>query len=125
MNFALEIVNRAECAPFTTADGSTIREFLNPRNSRLSDVSLAEATLAPGQATARHFHPRADEIYLVTRGQGQIEIEGATRSVAIGDAIAIPHGSAHQIRNTGARDLVFLCVCAPAYTHEDTVFVAD
>lgn len=122
MNFALEIVKRAECAPFMTADGSTIREFLNPRNSLLRDVSLAEATLAPGQATQRHFHPRADEIYYILQGQGEIEIAGRRASVGVGDAIAIPHTQAHQIRNTGAENLIFLCVCAPAYTHEDTVF---
>ena len=38
-----------------------------------------------------------------------------------GDAIALKPGTRHKIWNTGKSDLVFLCCCAPAYTHEDTV----
>ena len=39
----------------------------------------------------------------------------------VGDAIAIPPGAEHQIANTGQVVLKFLCCCAPAYEHEDTV----
>ena len=40
--------------------------------------------------------------------------------VGPGDAIAIPPGVRHTIRNTGAEELVFLCTCAPGYEHHDT-----
>ena len=52
-----------------------------------------------------------------------MRIGSEVRDVAPGDGIAIPPGAPHQILNTGATDLVFLCCCAPAYTHEDTVIV--
>ena len=48
---------------------------------------------------------------------------GETRMVGPGDAIAIPPGVVHQITNTGQQTLVFLCCCAPAYEHGDTVLV--
>ena len=38
---------------FTTADGSTIRELLGIPTAPVANQSLAEATLAPGQATER------------------------------------------------------------------------
>jgi mannose-6-phosphate isomerase-like protein (cupin superfamily) len=38
-----------------------------------------------------------------------------------GDAIAIPPGAEHTIRNTGTTILKFLCCCAPGYEHVDTV----
>ena len=38
-----------------------------------------------------------------------------------GDAIAIPPGAVHTIRNTGDTTLKFLCCCAPGYEHDDTV----
>lgn len=118
------IIQSLDDAPaFTTADGSTIRELLNAGNSPLRNQSLAQATLAPGQSTARHFHPRAEEIYLIQSGTAQMEIEGETRGVKAGDAVAIPNGARHCITNTGADELVFWCCCAPAYGHDDTVLV--
>ena len=115
------ITSRDQAAPYTTADGSQIRELLNAANSPLRNQSLAEATLSPGQSTARHFHPRAEEIYFVLAGRAQMTIEGETRTLETGDAIAIPAGTRHQIENAGQSELRFLCCCAPAYSHEDTV----
>ena len=120
----MTIINREQIAPYITADGSTIRELLNGANSPLANQSLAEATLASGQKTARHFHPRAEEIYYILSGQGLITIGAQTRVVASGDAIAIAAGAPHHIENTGAPELRFLCCCAPAYGHEDTILCA-
>ena len=118
------ISTREQIAPYVTADGSQIRELLNADNSPLGNQSLAEATLAPGQKTARHFHPRAEEIYYVLSGHGALTIGDETRAVNAGDAIAIAAGAPHCIENVGADELRFLCCCAPAYSHEDTVLCA-
>jgi mannose-6-phosphate isomerase-like protein (cupin superfamily) len=60
-------LERAEA--FTTKDGSTIRELLGVETSRLvRNQSLAEATLAPGQATERHHHRESEEIYFLLEG---------------------------------------------------------
>ena len=48
-----------------------------------------------------------------------------TRAVGPGDAIAIPPGTLHQIRNTGSVVLKFLCCWVPAYEDEDTVLEED
>lgn len=115
-------INRRDAAPLTAPDGSSIREFLNPRNSVLRNQSLAQATLAPGQSTTRHFHPRAEEIYFLLSGRGQMSIEDTQFEVGAGDAIPISPGKKHKIWNTSkSHDLVFLCCCAPAYSDEDTV----
>jgi mannose-6-phosphate isomerase-like protein (cupin superfamily) len=50
-----------------------------------------------------------------------MEIDGQIREVGPGDAVAIPPGCSHCIRNIGSEDLVFLCTCAPGYEHTDTV----
>jgi mannose-6-phosphate isomerase-like protein (cupin superfamily) len=52
-------------------------------------------------------------------------LEDEARAVTVGDAIAIPPGRKHYIRNTGSTPLVFLCCCAPGYSHDDTVLVED
>jgi mannose-6-phosphate isomerase-like protein (cupin superfamily) len=120
---AMDVVNLAAAPPFTTKDGSEIRELLAHRNSAIRNQSLAEARLPAGAATQAHFHPRAEEIYFLLEGRGRMQIEDGVREVGPGDAIAIPSGMRHQITNTGSETLRFLCCCAPCYEHEDTVMV--
>ena len=111
----LESLRRAE--PFVTKDGSTIREL---HHTELQ--SLAEATLEPGQATERHYHRATEEIYLVTKGSGDLELDGERRRVRPGDAVLIPPGCWHTLENDGTSELTILCMCSPPYSHDDTFF---
>jgi mannose-6-phosphate isomerase-like protein (cupin superfamily) len=119
----MDIVNRAQTAPFITKDGSQIRELLAYRNSVIRNQSVAEATIAPGSATQEHYHPKSEEIYYILSGSGRIKINDEERDVGPLDAIAIPPGARHKIWNTGDAPLVLLCCCAPAYENDDTVMV--
>ena len=116
----MDVVNRAAAPPFTTVDGSSIRELLAHRNSAIRQQSLAEARLAPGAATTPHHHAVTEEIYYILTGTADMTLGTETRAVGPGDAIAIPPGARHTIRNTGPDELVFLCTCAPGYEHSDT-----
>lgn len=116
----MDVMHRPNATPFTTRDGSTIREFLNPRNSILRTQSLAEATLPVGGTTTEHLHPIAEEIYYILQGIGRMRIE-EEQTITAGDAIAIPAGQKHKIWNNGVVPLVFLRCCAPAYADADTV----
>lgn len=118
----MHIAPLGEAQPFTTADGSTIRELFGPATTRAANQSLAEATIAPGESTRRHYHRVAEEIYFITRGSGRMEIDGAEGPVRSGDAILIPPGAWHQITADPGETLHLLCCCAPAYSHEDTYF---
>ena len=111
----MQVESLASAEPFTTKDGSTIREL-----HHTAEQSLAEATLEPGQATDRHYHARTEEIYFLLEGEGEIEMDGDGRHVGPGDAVLIPAGARHQIR--AETPLRFLCCCAPPYSHEDTFF---
>ncbi len=109
--------------PFTTADGSTIRELLN-RGSGAGDArnqSLAEASLDANGSTQRHYHGASEEIYFLLEGDAELEIDGERRRVEPGDAILIPPGARHRI-TAGPAGVRFLCCCAPPYRHEDTFF---
>ena len=117
----MDLKNLDEVPPFTTKDGSEIRELLAYRNSTIRNQSLAEARLPVGGATQEHYHPRAEEIYYITHGVGKIRIGGEIREVKAGDAIAIPPGRKHKLWNTGGEVLRLLCCCAPAYEHSDTI----
>jgi len=117
----MDIKNLDQMPAFVTKDGSEIRELLAHRNSLIRNQSLAEARLGPGASTQEHYHRVTEEIYYITHGHGRIRIEGETRKVHPGDAIAIPPGQRHKLWNTGTELLRLLCCCAPAYEHEDTV----
>ena len=108
--------------PFLTRDGSIIRELLGPATVPAEHQSLAEATLPAGRSTERHYHRIAEEIYLITAGEGRMELNGDVAAVRPGDAILIPPGAWHQITAVGEDDLRLLCCCAPPYSHDDTYF---
>jgi quercetin dioxygenase-like cupin family protein len=112
----MDVVSYDALEAFTTKDGSTIREFLHSPAQ-----SLAEATLAPGQATMRHFHALTEEIYLLVADGGTMELAGEEREVAEGDAILIAPGAWHELR-AGPEGARLLCCCVPPYRDDDTYF---
>lgn len=117
----MDIQNIDNVPAFTAKDGSEIRELLAHRNSTIRNQSLAEARLPMGASTRPHYHPQTEEIYYILEGEGEMRIGDSSTHVRPGDAIAIMPGAMHQICNSGSRTLKFLCCCAPAYEHLDTV----
>ena len=107
---------------FVTADGSTIRELCGIPTGGTELQSVAEASLAPGLSTDRHYHAESEEVYFVLEGVGEMDVDGARAVVRAGDAIPLRRGQRHQITNVGHEPLRFLCTCAPPYRHEDTFF---
>ena len=118
----MEIRSLAQAAPFVTTDGSTIRSLLDRSNAPVANQSLAEATIAPGESTVRHHHRVSEEIYYLTAGTAEMEIDGERTTVTAGDAILIPPGAWHQITATGDAPVRLLCACAPPWSAEDTFF---
>jgi mannose-6-phosphate isomerase-like protein (cupin superfamily) len=111
----MDLTSLATTRPFTTKDGSTIREL---HHTELQ--SLAEASLPAGGATERHYHALTEEIYFIVEGEGEVEIDGERRLVGPGDAALIRPGARHEI--TATVPLRFLCCCSPPYSHDDTFF---
>jgi mannose-6-phosphate isomerase-like protein (cupin superfamily) len=113
----MDIASVSSAEPFTTKDGSTIREL-----HHTAAQSLAEATLEPDQATQRHYHRATEEIYVVVKGSGMMEVDGERTQIRPGDAVLIPPGAWHTLENNGTSELRILCCCSPPYAHEDTFF---
>jgi mannose-6-phosphate isomerase-like protein (cupin superfamily) len=120
----MEHARRQELQAYVTRDGSAIREWAGPGYAaEAANLSLAEATVAPGGTTIEHLHRRSEELYLVTAGAGTLRIGDEERVVAVGDCVAIPPGTQHRLHNDGEVDLVVVCACSPPYSHEDTVLL--
>jgi len=117
----MDVQNLHDVPAFVTKDGSEIRELLAHRNLAARHQSLAEARIPVGGSTLEHVHPKAEEIYYLTHGQGRMRLEAEEREVQAGDAILIRPGQRHKLWNTGPECLRLLCCCAPGYEHSDTL----
>lgn len=116
----MRILDRSEIEAFITKDNSEIREYYHSEN-----ISLAEASLKPGQAAEYHLHKTSLEIYYILEGEGLMEIDGENEKVTTDQAIFIPPGSKHRITNTGDGQLRLLCFCYPPYSDEGTTLVEE
>ncbi len=115
-------IGRLDAAePFTTKDGSTIREVAGRVSLPTQNQSLAQATVPAGGATDQHYHHVSEEIYFFTAGSGRMRLGEVEAEVRAGDTVVIPPGVEHKLWASESEDLQLLCCCAPAYTHEDTV----
>jgi mannose-6-phosphate isomerase-like protein (cupin superfamily) len=61
---------------------------------------------------------------LITQGKGKVQIGDLEASeVTEGDVVIIPPGVLQKITNNGNCDLIFYCMCTPAFTencyHDD------
>lgn len=106
--------------PYTTKDGSIIRELMHPGRHGNTKLSFAQATVPVGCETVLHRHELSEEIYHITAGVGFMTLNHKGFHVGIGDTILIPPQTPHKIRNTGDRPLIILCCCSPPYSHDDT-----
>jgi mannose-6-phosphate isomerase-like protein (cupin superfamily) len=105
---------------YETLDGSMIRELVRPEREGSRNLSLAEATIAPGETTHRHLHRESEEIYYILSGDGIVEVAARKIIVQADDAVLIPTGTEHCATTTGSVPLRLLCACSPPYQHEDT-----
>ena len=110
-----------EARPFTTLDGSTIREVAGRASLPSKNQSLAEATVPVGGETQAHYHPQSEELYFFTAGEGRVRVGTEEREIREGDCVVLPPGTEHKLWNTGDVPLQLLCCCAPAYSDDDTV----
>ncbi len=102
---------------FTTEERCHITEVANDDGDE--SVSIARARVSPGMTTAWHKLKGTEERYIITTGQGYVEIGSLepTRVVG-GDVVRIPAGTPQRITNDGECDLIFFAVCSPRFTKE-------
>lgn len=60
------------------------------------------ANLTPGFSTDLHRHEEADEFFYVASGTGFVVLDTTEVAIGPGDAIFIPRGHRHQLKNTSS-----------------------
>jgi mannose-6-phosphate isomerase-like protein (cupin superfamily) len=119
----------------TIVKADSLKEYLTPEHCFIFEnwglvsagdnaVSIARARVEAGVTTKAHHLDGVQEIYLITQGKGKVQISNMEPAiVAEGDVVVIPSGVSQKITNIGENDLIFYCICTPAFTpqcyHDD------
>lgn len=86
-------------------------------NIDLKTLTLSKTVLKPGKNTTGHRHEN-EEIYIFMSGNGLLETDNeAVWNVEPNDIFLINSQDFHKVYNTGAEDLVFVCVFPGARAH--------
>jgi len=79
-------------------------------------VSISRARVEPGVTTTWHKLIGVNERYIISSGQGLVEINDLDPiKIFEGDVVRIPADTSQRITNTGQVDLIFFCVCSPCF----------
>lgn len=100
-SFSLDALEKAQVSAATA-----YHEFL-----RRPGFSMGMYLLPAGSQDAQHPHS-ADEVYVIQRGQAQLQVEGETFDVGAGDVISVDQGRDHHFLNV-TDDLAVLVMFAP------------
>jgi mannose-6-phosphate isomerase len=75
----------------------------------------------PGKRLSYQRHAQRVEHWTVVRGRALFTLDGAERTVSLGESVDIPLGAAHRVENPGDEPLVFIEVQRGAYLGEDDI----
>ena len=74
---------------------------------------MGQVTIFPGGQVPAHDHDQ-EEVYYVIDGEGEIEIDGSTEALRQGEAVYVPSGKTHNLRNSSSSDMTFIFIYSPA-----------
>jgi quercetin dioxygenase-like cupin family protein len=90
------------------ASGVTIRWVISKQDGAPT-FSMRVFEVEPGGYTPHHHHPWEHEIFIL-EGQGAL-VQGEKKTpFSKGDVIYMPPDEQHQIQNTSAENLEFICL---------------
>jgi len=79
-------------------------------DSMKSFTNFARLTLKSGGTNQVHVHEDAEQVYIVLRGGGTVQVGEEKAEVKAGDAIFLPAKIPHGFFNTGKRTAVILLI---------------
>ena len=117
----MKIINRNKVQVIHTLHNSELRPLIDRTTTAITQCSLAEEMLPPGAAVTPHHHRELEEIYYLIEGQGLMTVGDEQQEVSAGDAIYVPRGLRHSLKNTGDTPIRLLVACGPAFFYEDEI----
>ena len=81
--------------------------------------NMIHSTVPPKQVNRATVHKTVSEFWFILEGDGEIwrkdETAETVTALVAGVSIDIPVGTSFQYRNTGRRDLKFICISMPPW----------
>jgi mannose-6-phosphate isomerase-like protein (cupin superfamily) len=117
-----KILNLDECPVSAMPEGRG--EQIKLINASLGTEKLDlhfNRLFAGGVRGKRHHHTKADNVYIVKRGEGTLTLEGETYVIRENDMIYIPAGMVHSLANHGEDVFEIFEIYAPAGRQFDVV----
>jgi len=103
----MKYLNLQQITPEGVSHNPAIQKQVMLRSGDLPNLTnFAQARFAPGQVAAAHAHADMSEVFFVESGAGTIAINGQPYLLTPGTCIAIAPQEVHEIRNTGASELI-------------------
>ena len=88
------------------------------------NLQLVLMAIAPGDEIGEEVHEDRDQFFRVEEGEGEVLIDGETHEIADDDAIIVPAGARHNVRNRGDVSLKLYTLYGPP-EHRDGVVHKD
>jgi mannose-6-phosphate isomerase len=90
-----------------------------------ANYKVKRIEVLPGKRLSYQKHARRAEHWFMVQGTAKVTLDDREITVAQGEAIDIPAGSAHRIENPGTELLVFVEVQRGNYLGEDDIVRLD
>ena len=122
MLFKLFHLSECPTNPMEPGRGEQIKLINASLSTEKVDVHLNR--LIPGGPRGKHHHhTKADNVYIVKRGEGTLTVDGETHVIRENDVVYIPAGMTHSLANLSGSVFEIFEIYAPAGRQFD--FVVD
>jgi mannose-6-phosphate isomerase-like protein (cupin superfamily) len=85
------------------------------------NLQLVLMTIPPGEEIGEEVHEDRDQFFRIEAGAGEVLIDGQMHAIEDDDAIIVPAGARHNVRNTGDEPLKFYTLYGPPEHKDGTV----
>lgn len=83
------------------------------------NLSVTWVDVPPGAEQRLHSHEDSEQVYVVVRGRGRMNVAGDEEDVGEGDLVFIPPATDHGIVNDGNETLVYVSAASPPVSIEE------
>lgn len=77
------------------------------------NLQLVVMTLKPGEEIGAEVHDDRDQFFRFEAGEGEVMVDDTTYRVKADEAVIVPQGARHNVRNTGREPLKMYTIYGP------------
>jgi mannose-6-phosphate isomerase-like protein (cupin superfamily) len=102
-------------APINERGGQKSYLLLGRGQFGARNLAVTWVDCPPGSVQQLHIHAGGEQVYVIVRGRGMMQVGDDTQEVEEGSLVFIPPGAEHAIKNEGDEPLVFVSAMSPPF----------